>query len=123
MDSTSKVLDSIRMSVGLSYPVKDFDISTNTGETQLHLTRVCVLNTTPNFEIRMWHCVEENTTQHGSANPNQDLRIAMFTNIQRHRRSERHWRTLGFKDPNVNNLVASDQTNIRRKTEFDSERD
>ena len=39
------------------------------------------------------------------------------TDIQSQRRSERYGRTLGFKDSNVNNLVATDQTNIRRKME------
>ena len=38
------------------------------------------------------------------------------TEIQIQRRRERHGRTLGFNDANVNNLVTSDQTNIRRKT-------
>ena len=37
------------------------------------------------------------------------------TDIQIQRRSERYGRTLGFKDSNVNNLVTTDQTNIRRK--------
>ena len=39
------------------------------------------------------------------------------TDIQIQRRSERHERTPGFKDSNANNLVTSDQTNIRRKME------
>ena len=33
------------------------------------------------------------------------------------RKTERYGRTPGFKDSNVNNLVATDQTNIRRKME------
>ena len=39
------------------------------------------------------------------------------TDIQIQRRSERHGRTLGFKDSHVNNLVTSDQSNVRRETE------
>ena len=60
-------------------------------------------------------------------NPNQDARMAMqgdfeclwnndgfkHTDIQIQRRSERHGRTPGFKDSNVNNLMTIDQTNIR----------
>ena len=38
------------------------------------------------------------------------------TDIRIQRRSERHGRTPGFNDSNVNNLVTSDQTNIRRRT-------
>ena len=69
-------------------------------------------------------------------NPNQVLRMAMWgdleclldndefkhTDIQIQRRRARHGITLGFKDSHVRNLVT-DQTNMRRKTEFDSERD
>ena len=39
------------------------------------------------------------------------------TDIQIQRRSERYGRTPGFKVSNLNNLVTTDQTNIRRKME------
>ena len=82
------------------------------------------------FERRMRHSVE---AKHKAAlfhRPNQDVRMAMqcdsecllddegfkHINIQTQRRSERQGRTPGFKDSNLNNLVTSDQTNIRRKT-------
>ena len=69
--------------------------------------------------------------EHCSAIQKQDARMAMqgdfecllnndgfkHTDIQIQRRSEWHERTPGFKDSNVNNLVTSDQTNIRRKME------
>ena len=71
VDSTSKVLGSIMMSVSLSFEVKDYDISRayfqGTQEKLIYIWPERVLNTTPNFEWRMWRCVEANTTQHCSA--------------------------------------------------------
>ena len=70
MDSTSKMLGSIVMSVSLSFEVKDYDISRaylqGTKEKLIYIWPKRVLNTTPNFERRMWHRVEANTMQHCS---------------------------------------------------------
>ena len=127
-DSTSKVLGSIMMSVSLSFEVKDYDISrayfqgTKEKETHSHLIRVCVEH---NAELRKTNAALCRG-KHNAAlfyNPNQDARMAMqgdfdgfkHADIQIQRRSERHGRTPGFKYSNVNDLVTSDLTNIRRE--------
>ena len=112
------------MSANFSLEVKDDDISRadflGTMEKLIHIWPVRVLNTTPNFERRMRHCVEAalfyNPNMHGDFEWWLDDEGFKHIDIQIQRRSERHGRTLGFKDSNVNNLVTFDQTNIRRKT-------
>ena len=65
VDSTCKVHGSIMMSVSLSFQVKDYDISRayfqGTKEKLVYIRPDRVLNTTPNFERRTWHCAEADT--------------------------------------------------------------
>ena len=117
VESTSQVL--VMMSASLSFVVKDYDINRayfqGTMEKLIYIWPKRASNTVPNFERRMRHCVEANTTQHCSTIQIKiwewQCRVTLSVywmmmgskhiDVQIQRRRERDGRTPGVRDSNL----------------------